>query len=237
MKVFVSYAFNDANKWVEDLVFPLVTSLGYERVTGQRLEGEVLIDGVDARLRGCTGCIAFTTKRGQRADGTYETHPWVVNEMHTARALKFKTIEIREEGVKIGDAADAYVRLKYQEAERDRMLIALAQKLADWRTKRVRVELVPPQEIEVQFRAHVLGARREGRAGVNCTYRVESLDGEVLANSSTLVRPLTNSFIVDVELPSDEVLVWFEVPKPNGNGAWMSSGDGLTGVRVVLNDI
>jgi hypothetical protein len=51
MKVFVSYAFNDANKWVEDLVIPLAKALGFEVVTGQRLEGEPLIDGVDDRLR------------------------------------------------------------------------------------------------------------------------------------------------------------------------------------------
>ena len=229
MKVFVSYAFNDVNKWVEELVIPLVQTLGFEVVTGRHMEGEPLINGVDMRLRECAGCISFTTRRNQREDGTYETHPWVISEMHTARALQLKTVEVREEGVKIGDDSDAYVRLNYNERARDRLLIELAVALARWIIRPVRVQLCPPEDAETIFTRQVV------RGGVKCTYSLQS-GGRVVGGGEAIIQPQVSGFFVDIEIPRNDVIVQLEVKKENNSGAWMSLGDGLSAVPVQLYD-
>jgi len=227
MKVFVSYAFNDANKWIEELAIPLADALGFEVVTGQRIDGQPLIDAIDDRLRGCAGCIAFTTRRGQRADGTYDTHPWVVNELTTARALKFKTVEVREDGVKINDGNEAYVRLKYVEGQRDRMLIDLARDLASWIVKPVRVQLLPPDGMMNEFIGHLI------RGDVMCSYRLIK-GGQQIKTGAAIVQPYEGGFFIDVEMPPKDAMVTIEVKKANNNGAWMSFGDGLIAIPVQL---
>jgi hypothetical protein len=229
MKVFISYAFNEKNKWVEELVFPLVRSLGYRVETGQRLEGEVLVEGVDARLRGCTGCIAFTTRRTKRPNKTYETHPWVINELTKARTLNFQTIEVREEGVKIGDDAEAYVRLEYREAERERMLVDLVQKLASWKTQRVRIQLLPPDKAEKKFMSSVV------KPGVKCTYEIHR-EGCVIGQGEAKLLPITGSCFIEIEIPADDVLVQISIRRePQNVVAWASSYTGLLAIPVQLH--
>lgn len=227
MKAFVSYAFNDANKWVAELVIPLAKALGFEVVTGQQIEGEVLIDAVDARLRGCAGCLAFTTRRNKRGDGTYETHPWVINELTKARTLGFKTVEVREDGVKIGDEHEAYVRLKYTEAQRDRMLIELANVLATWIIKPVRVQLLPPPDTKREFTGQVV------KGDVKCSYSLQSR-GQQVGKGEAIIQPFQAGFFIDIEIPREDVIVKLEVKKTKKNGAWMSLGDGLLAIPVQL---
>ncbi len=229
MKVFVSCAFNEANKWVSELVVPLVKVMGFQPVMGQQMEGEVLVEGVNARLRDCAGCIAFTTRRNQREDGTYETHPWVISEIHTARTLGFKTVEVREEGVTIGDDNEAYVRLNYTEGARDRLIIELAAVLALWIIRPVRIQLLPPEDGARSFIKQVV------RGGQRCGYRLES-GGRMIGSGEALIQPYKAGFFVDIEVPRDgDVLVQLEV-KNNDGGAWMSLGDGLSAIPVQLYD-
>jgi hypothetical protein len=229
MRLFVSYAFNEANKWVEELIIPLAKSLGFEIVTGQRLEGEVLAEAVDARIRSCVGCVAFTTRRSPRADGSYETHPWVISEMTQARALKFKTVEVREVGVRIGDNAEAYAHVTYKEGQRDRMLIDLAGILASWVVRPVRIQLIPPQDRVNEFTGRVI------RGDATCTFKLTSGNQPIKSGEAT-IQPIRGGFFVDIESPPKDAIVTLEVTKPNNNGAWMSFGDGLIAIPVQLYD-
>lgn len=228
MKIFVSYAFNDADRWIEELVFPLINALGYEVVTGQKMEGEVLIEGVDQRLRNCAGCVAFSTRRRRREDNTYETHPWVMTEMTKARTVNLKTVEIREEGVTIGNENDAYVRIAYRASERDRMLIKLAQTLASWNRQLVRARLDPPKGAEDEFMRSVL------RSGVRCTYDIQK-DGQDIGRGEAKMLPITGACFIDIEIPTTDVLVQISINRQSDNAiAWKSSFIGLSGIPIQL---
>jgi hypothetical protein len=229
MRVFISYAFNETNRWVEELVIPLAKNLGFEVVSGQRMEGEALVEAIDQRLRSCSGCIAFTTRRSKRPDDTYETHPWVVNEMTQARALGFKTVEVRESGVRIGDGAEAYIRLEYIEAQRDRLLIELVGILASWITKPVLVQLLPPPERIHEFTGRVI------RGDAACSFQLKS-GNQPIKSGEALIQPIRGGFFIEIESPPKEAIVTLEVKKPNNNGAWMSFGDGLIAIPVQLYD-
>jgi hypothetical protein len=151
-----------------------------------------------------------------------------VNELTRARTLDFKTVEIREDGVKIGDEAEAYVRLKYIPAERDRMLIELAGVLATWIVKPVRVQLLPPANAVQDF------IRRVIRGDAKCSYRLQN-GGQEIKSGEALIQPYQGGFFIDIEMPPKEAIVTLEIKKANDNGAWMSLGDGLIAIPVQLH--
>lgn len=229
MKVFVSYAFNDANKWVEEFVIPLVTALGFEVVSGRHMDGDPLVDTIDDRQRACVGCIAFTTRRTRRMDGSYETHPWVLHELIVARTLGQKAVEIREADVRIGDANDDYVHINYVTGERDRMLVDLVRVLSLWKSNRIRIQLVPPSAAESEFLKCVV------KRGVKCTYEIQK-EGLPIREGEVKIMPLTGGCFVDIDIPSDDVLVQISVQKVTENTiAWASSYTGLLAIPVQLH--
>jgi hypothetical protein len=42
MRLFIGYGYNDRDKWIEELVFPLAEALGCEVVRGKVMYGETL---------------------------------------------------------------------------------------------------------------------------------------------------------------------------------------------------
>jgi hypothetical protein len=230
MKVFVSYAFNDANKWVEEFVIPLVTALGFEVVSGRHMEGDPLVETIDDRQRGCDGCIAFTTRRARREDGSYETHPWVLHELTVARALKQKAVEIREVGVRIGDANDAFVHINYVAETREQMLVDLVRNLALWKSNRIRIQLVPPDVDFRRFRTSV--ARRE----VRCAYEIQTVGKREITQGEARISPEGDSCFVEIDIPSGDVLIQILIMSEADNRiAWASAYTGLVSIPVILN--
>jgi hypothetical protein len=55
LNVFVSYAFNEGNLWIEELAIPLIRALGFGVVTGRRMEGEIIVDSINERMAQCRG--------------------------------------------------------------------------------------------------------------------------------------------------------------------------------------
>src|ERR1700724_4464839 len=101
MNLFVSYAFNEDNRWIEELAIPLIRALVFEVVNGRRMEGEIIVHGADQRIRECRGCIGFTTRREPRPNGKFGTHQWVLDELAAARTLKLTVVEVREDTVEV----------------------------------------------------------------------------------------------------------------------------------------
>jgi hypothetical protein len=101
MNLFVSYAFNDDNRWIEELAIPLIRAFGFEVMSGRRVEGEIIVESVEARMRTCRGCIAFTTRRDPLPSGKFGTHQWVLDELTMARTLGLTVVEVREGVVEV----------------------------------------------------------------------------------------------------------------------------------------
>lgn len=212
-------------------MIPMVSAFGFNVVSGRRMEGDLLVDGVSDRLKPCDMCIAFTTRRypdNPRGDGTFETHPWVVNEMTSARNWKIKTIEVREDKVKIGDANDAVVHFRFANTARDKLMSDLAVRLAELKRNIVTVRLVPPNEEEIIFRRQAL------KGTMTCTYRIES-EGILVKEETAKVEAIKGGYFVDIEMPSGDAIVKLEVKKTPA-GSWMSFGDGLIAIPIELYD-
>lgn len=229
MKVFVSYGFNDRDKWIEDLVVPLVRSLGFEPITGQRLAGNQLVPAVDERLAICSACVAFTARRSRSAAGKYNTHPWVTEELTKARTLGIRSVEVREDGVDQGNSNDGYVWLKYARSGEAQLLVELSEILASWRTKTVRVQLVhkgTAREERLFIRA-VLGDR------TTCEYRLLE-GGDETKRGSAPISAIGGGFFIDIPVPSEDALVQLAV-RNSGGLSWTSFGDGLTAIPINLH--
>jgi hypothetical protein len=210
----VGFGYNDRDRWIPDLVFPLIRAFGCEVVTGEEMQGEQLDDGVKQRIETSDALIGFLTRRGEANAGVYETHRWVVEELALAIAAERRVVEVREDGVSDqGGFAGNRQRIPYSEPARDKLLVQLATTVGNWvRTLDVRLRLLPAEVVE-EFRP-LLGA-----PGFRCTYTV--LEGNrVSAPKETSVRPITGGLFVDVASLSPQSLVQITV---EGNGRrWIS---------------
>jgi len=215
LKIFVGFGYNDRDQWIPDLVFPLIKAFGSEVVTGEEMQGQELDDGVRQRIETSDAMIALLTRRGEpSAEGVYETHRWVVEELALAIAGGLRVVEVREEGVSDqGGIAGNRQRIRYSEAERDKLLVELATTVGNWvRTVDVTLRLLPPEVVE-EFRP-LLGA-----PGFRCTYTVLEGNRES-APKDTLVRPIKGGLFVYAAGLSPQSLVRITI---EGNGRrWTS---------------
>ena len=228
MNLFVSYAFNEDNRWIEELAIPLIRALGFEVVNGRRMEGEIIVQGVDQRIRECRGCIGFTTRREPRPNGKFGTHQWVLDELAAARTLKLTVVEVREDTVEVEGAAEFFGQLRYTRDARDKLLVELADRLSKWPTRTVSLRLQPPQARADDFRDFILGG------DVTCQYQVQNR-GRTIDKGQADIQPINPNFFVELEVPRDDVLVQLEIRK--GGSAWKSLGSSLMAIPIEVYDI
>ncbi len=158
MRIFVAYGFNDRDRWIPELVIPILKSLGAEVVTGEQLEGQVITAGVRARINESDALIGFLTRRGEAdAEGVYRTHDWVKQELGAAvgRDLPY-VLEVRETGIDAqgGMLADRQY-VTYDESRRDRFLVRLVEVISSW-SRGVNVNLrVLPDDVAMELAPHV----------------------------------------------------------------------------------
>jgi hypothetical protein len=170
MKIFVGYHFDSRDRWVEELVFPIIRAFGDEVVSGGKLQGDQPIpDAVKNKIQTADALIAFATRRGDpNPEGKYATHRWVTDELAVAVGQKIPFVEVREVGVdeQRGIAGD-HQPIIYDEKERDKCLVDLVEMIGRWHQEGpVRIQLLPDectQEIipllnnpELQCSYHVL---------------------------------------------------------------------------------
>ena len=193
----------------------MIRAFGCEVVTGEEMQGQQLDDGVRQRIETSDALIAFLTRRGEpSAEGVYETHRWVVEELALAIAGGLRVVEVREDGVSDqGGLAGNRQRIPYSEPERATMLVQLATTVGNWvRTVEVTLRLLPPEVVE-EFRP-LLSA-----PGFRCTYTV--LEGNRESPpKETRVRPIKGGLFVYAAGLSPQSLVQITI---EGNGRrWAS---------------
>lgn len=146
MKLFVAFGYNDRDRWIEDLVVPLVHACGFDPVTGKAPYGQPLDDVLRQRIRTCDGVIGFLTQRSgpASAGAGNETHRWVIEELAYARAGGKFHVEFRESGVSAQPGGGgAYVHIPFDSKERDKVMLAVAQALGDLRNSHNLLQLLP----------------------------------------------------------------------------------------------
>jgi len=100
MKVFLGFGYNKRDKWIREQIIPFIESLGHTCLTGEKMQGERLSEGVLNRIKNADVLIGFLTRRDRiEGQSIYTTHKWVTDELAIAIARKIPVFEIREEGI------------------------------------------------------------------------------------------------------------------------------------------
>ena len=203
MKLFVAFRYTEEDKWIKELVFPLLEALDITLVTGENIHGDVIVAEVPELIKKSDAMIAFIT-------GSSANHPWVRDELITALALKKPALEIRDSVLSnLGGIADGRQRLEFDVNKKEMLLVQLAKVLSGWRKRYdTRSLLILPDEIMVSARPYL----RNG--GLKCLYRFR--DGnEVSEEYETVPFRLPQALAVDIKnIPSANALVQITLEGP-----------------------
>jgi len=99
MKVFVGYGYNVRDGWIEDRVFPILRCVGFTVVHGKDMHGNQLQPEVERRIAQSDAAIGFFTIREGSAEGQFNSHIWVRDEMLYAMGKEKPIIPVKESGV------------------------------------------------------------------------------------------------------------------------------------------
>ncbi len=145
MRIFVAYGYNDRDKWIREMVFPIIEAFGADVETGEDTFDGTISDIVRDKIEYCDALIAFTTKREPKNAKSTTTHQWVKDELAIARGFKKKLVEVRESGVDSQSGiTDPNQRIDYDEKKRDECLVKVAQAIGTWhKSAPVQIQLYP----------------------------------------------------------------------------------------------
>src|SRR5687768_17011348 len=96
MKLFVAYAFAPRDRWIPEMVFPILDAIGVQVDTGEVAHGAPLSSVVREKIKQADGLLAFATRREALENGQWTTHRLVVEELAHAHALGLQLLEVRE---------------------------------------------------------------------------------------------------------------------------------------------
>ncbi|MCX6217874.1 hypothetical protein [Spirosoma sp.] len=134
MKIFVGYGYNEDDKWIEEMVFPLIESYGFKVDTGKELFGKNVPKSVLERINNSDAVIAFLTKRNaMKSSNTFSTHRWCIEELVATIPTNIPAVEIRDKAV---ESQDGMVfdrqRIEFDIKRKDKLLVELAKLVGGW---------------------------------------------------------------------------------------------------------
>lgn len=191
MKIFVAFGYNQRDKWIPSLVFPIIRAFGDEVVSGEELQGQQITDAVIREIRQSNALMAFVTRRDKIDDNRWTTHRWVTDELSHALAFKLPVVEIREVGVDDqGGIAGDRQRVIYNENERDKCLVEIVKTLGNWHSNEtMELQLLPEECIQA-----VRPLLRN--PGLRCTYQILEKNGTMGEEMTATILPITGGLFI-----------------------------------------
>jgi len=204
MKLFVGYGYNARDEWIEKWVFPLIESFDFKVVSGKGLEGQDLRDEVKRLIEQSRAAIGFATRRELKADATWTTHRWVVDELMWADAKGLRSVEVRESGVeKQAGLRDGLGRVEFDDGAKEALLVQLATVLQGWRRdlQSIRLQLLPAA-IHKKIIPHY---RKKDE--FSCVYRIRTPYGDESEPIQTSVFPEHHGLYIKLrDVPLDALI-------------------------------
>lgn len=229
MKIFVAYGYNDRDKWIEEMVFPIIRSFGAEVETGEDAFDGSIPDSVKRKIQYSDALMAFTTRRTTQDNVVWQTHRWVIEELAAAAALGKKTVEVRETDVEQqGGLTQANYRITYDENERDKCLVEIVKAIGKWQSSNlVRVQLLP-EGIRGDLQPLL------SNQGLSCQYVVRR--GSFVGNEvPATIERITGGLFIDVpQLGSDSLI---QISIRYGDQEWSSDYESLNSYGIHLREM
>jgi hypothetical protein len=251
MKVFVAFGYNERDKWIPEMVFPILEAFGIEVVTGGEIPGKKITTTVIDKINNSDALIGFLTRREKSGSLTDQTHKWVTDEVAAAIGAKRKVIEVHENGLDIDSGiTDDMQYLKYNEKQRDKFLVELVtaiSELVDAKTVRVDLETainklastktvkikLLPSDFCVALRPLVI---RGVKVDCHYLYKVEGhmtewYEGNLESEPAGLVVKVDTS---DLPQNRENVLIQVKAAHPTTGQSWFSDFEPLGLLTVTM---
>ncbi|MVM34150.1 hypothetical protein GO755_29220 [Spirosoma sp. HMF4905] len=215
MKIFVAFGYNDRDKWIPELVFPVIKAFGHDVISGEDIQGQILSEAVAGNIRRSDALIAFLTRRGDKAEnGIWPTHRWVTDELSVAIESRRLVVEVRETGVDSqGGIAGDRQRIEYDESRRDRFLVELVKTIGSW-TQNVQVNMqLLPEDFSNEIRPFLESPY------LRCTYRLY-IDNTISEEFPTRILPLPGGLSIQALNVQKGALIQVKVIA--NNTTWVS---------------
>lgn len=211
MKVFIGFGYNDNDKWIQQLVIPLIEALGCEVITGEDMQGEILSQGVIERIEDSDVCIGFLTKRGKEAnhDGTFPTHKWVIEELTTGLNKGKPVFEIREKGVDLqkGITGD---RQRFDFDETPKVLLEVVKFVMKEKNKlSAKIFMLLPLEILAEIRPYL------ANDDITCSYRFMYKTKYYEPEVTKLEKFQGGYGVIIKKIPNEDALIEIKIKGPN----------------------
>jgi hypothetical protein len=203
MKLFVAFRYTEQDKWIKELVIPLIETLDIGVLTGENIHGQIIVEEVREMIKKSDAMIAFITS-------SWAEHPWVRDELVTALAAKIPSLEIKDQTlVNLGGIADGRQRLEFDIDKKEILLVQLAKVLSGWKKQHsTRSLLLLPDEVMTAARPHL----RSGQ--LKCMYQFRDGNEESPLYETTPFR-LPQALAVDIKnIPSENALVQLTIQGP-----------------------
>jgi hypothetical protein len=167
MKIFLSFAFSHGQALTK-AVERLLASHDVEILTGRRLGGEMVDEGVKKKILDADGLISLLTKRDKIEGGGWTTSQAVLEEHSFAHDQKFsgrekRAIALIEDGVRF-ESMGNYEHIPYESDKPLEAILALSETLAKWRQE-------IGQELKVQILPNTLAEKLGNNDQLMCSHR------------------------------------------------------------------
>jgi hypothetical protein len=204
MKLFVAFHYSEEDKWIKELVIPLITTLDIEVRTGENIHGQVIVEEVPDIIRKCDGLLAFITT-------SWAQYPWVRDELVTALTIGIPALEIKDRQLgALGGATDGRQRVEFDAGKKEVLLVQLAQILAEWKKRHnARNLLLLPDEVMKSAKPHLNSGL------LKCIYQFRDGNEESQSYEAIPFR-LPQALAVNIRnIPSENAMIQLTIKGPD----------------------
>lgn len=168
MRIFLGFAYRDADKDLAGWCDQLFASMFAHTVTGERLGGDQITPAVQARIDQCDALVGLLTRRDPKVDGSFTTHDWVRDEITYARTKGKRVIAVMESMVENSGMFQGNERIDLDRANPLPAFLRLAETVGEWRRamgRTVKVQILPPK---------IARTVKSSQGAVQCSHRLWS---------------------------------------------------------------
>lgn len=168
--VFLAHSFNANDHELVGQVDRVISSHGLRSITGRNVGGGPLSPEIVQLIDRADALVALLTRREENGAGGWSSHPWVNDELVTARAKNKPAVAFVETGVKLGGAFSENERIDFDRGAPLEAFLRFSEMRGAWkerigRTARVRLRPDKAAALAVNH-------------GVQCKYRLLDERGE-----------------------------------------------------------
>jgi len=231
MNVFVSYWFDDPDKWIEEMIFPLIEAFGCSVISGKNLYGQGEIEGaVFEKIKVSDAFIGFRTRRGwDKTKEKWMTHEWVDKEFDYVLKSKKIFVEVREDGVGQlrGGMTDNHQIINLNLDKRDECIVEVAKFLSNILRKReIQFRLLPKKCVDEIMPIH-------NKKGFKSHYKTY-LKGSESKYKKIKVRSVQGGLYADVKVDKINPESAFKLEMQYNGKKWSSEYEGIDAIGIQL---